>query len=64
MECLWDDNRISDAKHVFVTEPVREWACNQEKRVQALIAEWGPYDEASDSDMFDDPFENRGEAAV
>jgi hypothetical protein len=64
VECLWDDNRVSNGSHVFVTDPVREWACNQEKRVQALIAEWVPVEVETEPELFGDSFGDRGEAAV
>lgn len=40
VECHWDDIRETEADHVVVTDPVKEWASNQKKRVRSLMSAW------------------------
>lgn len=49
VECIWDDIREADANQVIVTDPAREWASNQMRRVQTLMTEWNTGQECIDN---------------
>lgn len=48
VECLWDDIRETESDSRVVTDPAQEWATNQKRRVQNLLAEWYGSEEYGD----------------
>ena len=60
VECLWDDSRAKAGDYILVSDPVREWAGNQKKRVQAFLAVWNSAEGGADFCAY----RNSGEEAV